>query len=524
MYLTGTVRERVIQMPLLINDLVMCISNERQSSLQSSYANQFRCIKTYLFPCLLTSNRIAEIHSRGNSTKSPASPRYCGALFLNEYNVHSLDMVLFIELIKGHILYYKILKFNFRTSRFTSCGDHGLVFYYQGFRSEYYCGRRIPWTVIIRSDKSFIHLVIKSYLKYELSIFYSSFHRNWIRRFIHVKLLHFRSNELKFNEENIYSVQCYVLAEHNKRIHLNVLSTGPLKGSVMAHDGPGRLSNTILQLDNIISPANAKASTTAYWAFLEVVLPKMTDTVIKIIVQLDSMTRLAALCYRHGTIYIPENSIYRGNIICSSLFEAPSHRMFLSLIVHNFIFHGPNMLSDTSPSSCQYGGFIVYLHPGDKGFEMCQDTRDLHIGSRSNALLFTLGGGPRVVVSTAAFHARVRGSVPGLGGLKETKLFLPHPRVKVSIVGSLRDREVACSASDRQGSNFESCVWRTVSSQSSHHPQDVLLAQFSLYVHKGGLKPDSFHFICSSPSFGFMDIQEDILWEILALGVVGRSI
>ena len=33
-----------------------------------------------------------------------------------------------------------------------------------------------------------------------------------------------------------------------------------------------------------------------------------------------------------------------------------------------------------------------------------------------------MGGGPRVVVSTAAFHARVRGSVPGLGGLKETKI------------------------------------------------------------------------------------------------------
>ena len=59
------------------------------------------------------------------------------------------------------------------------------------------------------------------------------------------------------------------------------------------------------------------------------------------------------------------------------------------------------------------------------------------------------GGGPRVVVSTAALHARVRGSVPGLGGLKETKIFLPHPRVKVRIVGSLHDREVACSASDR---------------------------------------------------------------------------
>ena len=80
------------------------------------------------------------------------------------------------------------------------------------------------------------------------------------------------------------------------------------------------------------------------------------------------------------------------------------------------------------------------------------------------------GGGQRVVVSTAAFHARVRGSVPGFGGLKETKMFLLHPRVKLSIVGSLRDQEVACSASNRQGSNFESCVWGAVSSQSSHHP------------------------------------------------------
>ena len=108
-----------------------------------------------------------------------------------------------------------------------------------------------------------------------------------------------------------------------------------------------------------------------------------------------------------------------------------------------------------------------------------------------------VGEGPSLVVSTAAFHARVRGSAPGLGGLIETKMFLPHLRVKLSIVGGLRDREVACWASDRQGSNFESCVCRTVSSYSSHHPQVVLLAQFSLYGQKGGLKPDSFHFICN---------------------------
>ena len=149
--------------------------------------------------------------------------------------------------------------------------------------------------------------------------------------------------------------------------------------------------------------------------------------------------------------------------------------------------------------ACSTAGLLIIMFDTKKPiFTLPQ--LDIFVVEEALAKLFLFalpskGGGPRVVVSTAAFHARVRGSVPGLGGLKETKLFLPHPRVKVSIVGSLRDREVACSASDRQGSNFESCVWRTVSSQSSHHPQEVLLAQFSLYVHKGGLKPDSFYFI-----------------------------
>ena len=84
----------------------------------------------------------------------------------------------------------------------------------------------------------------------------------------------------------------------------------------------------------------------------------------------------------------------------------------------------------------------------------------------SDSELF-LGGGPRVVVSTAAFHASGFGSRSRR--FERNKNVSPHPRVKVGIVGSLRDREVACSTSDRQGSNFESCVWRTVSSQSSHH-------------------------------------------------------
>ena len=50
---------------------------------------------------------------------------------------------------------------------------------------------------------------------------------------------------------------------------------------------------------------------------------------------------------------------------------------------------------------------------------------DVDCSRHSVFLLALVGGGPRVVVSYAAFHARVRGSVPGLGGLKETKCFFP---------------------------------------------------------------------------------------------------
>ena len=97
--------------------------------------------------------------------------------------------------------------------------------------------------------------------------------------------------------------------------------------------------------------------------------------------------------------------------------------------------------------------------------------------------------------STADFHARARGSVPGLGDLKESKLFLPHPRVKLSIMGSLRDREVACSASDRQGANLESCVWRKCHLIHLTIPRGFSWHSLAyIYVHKGGLKPDSLYF------------------------------
>ena len=77
---------------------------------------------------------------------------------------------------------------------------------------------------------------------------------------------------------------------------------------------------------------------------------------------------------------------------------------------------------------------------------------------------------------------------------KYADVSFPSHLSRFSIVGSFRDREVACSASDWHSLNFESCVtvYRAVSSDSSHNHHEVVLAQISLCnpVHKGGLKPN----------------------------------
>ena len=113
--------------------------------------------------------------------------------------------------------------------------------------------------------------------------------------------------------------------------------------------------------------------------------------------------------------------------------------------------------------------------------------------------------GPGAVVKAACLEcrwSRVRAPLWHSSFKKTICFFLAHSR-RFNIVRSLRDREVAYSTSDRHGSNFEFCVWRTV---SSHHPQEVLSAQFGLYVHKCGLGLINFYFI----QFSRLDTSLDV--------------
>ena len=106
------------------------------------------------------------------------------------------------------------------------------------------------------------------------------------------------------------------------------------------------------------------------------------------------------------------------------------------------------------------------------------------------SLKIAVSGGPRVVASTAAFHARVRGSFPCLGGLKKAKIFLPHPL----------EHSVLWGASVAQPQTVRVWISNSVSGWQCRLTNLTILARSSwpnlacIMCTKSGLKLSSFYF------------------------------
>ena len=88
-----------------------------------------------------------------------------------------------------------------------------------------------------------------------------------------------------------------------------------------------------------------------------------------------------------------------------------------------------------------------------------------------------------------AWKVKDRVFVPGIQVSMEQFSSSPLTRKDLILWGASVIEKEAWPVSDHQGSNFETRDWGAVSPHSSHHSHEVLQAQFSLYVRKGGLEP-----------------------------------
>ena len=387
-YLTGVVSHHRMQITFVLLDINGCVENQHSFSPLHSYGSQLVCLRKHLLHCLLVKPPTSEKQPRERLI--PPGHRYCGVIGVNDLQMISSDTVLLIGVIAGHFVHHEVLEFDFKTSRYTLCRHHGLLVLYEGYTSDIYCGRRVPWTIIIPSDTSYLRLLIQSYMPYELSIFYSSFQNNWVKGFISVEMLPLLVSGMTIIGDSRRPMQYYVFSSHLQQVHFNVLSSGPVYGSVIVKDGPGRLSNNIVELKNTNSSSSIQATTSAFWAFIDIFVPYTTSTVIEIRLNIVSSAGKVQSCYSHDDTYSVETSSYRRNVICSNLIETNSQNsQFIGLTVQSFSFHGPNTLTDKSSSRCQYGGVIIEFYSGE-GTRICQDSRDFDIFSQYNSIQITL--------------------------------------------------------------------------------------------------------------------------------------
>ena len=387
---TGSLRQNDFQLAFVFQDMYDCINNQEPLSLLHTFRSQFVCANQHLLRCLLTTNPGMEEHSTLNNL---SSSRYCGAISLGENSIISSQTFLFIQGKMGYILYHEVLRFRFITSRAFTCGNHGMTFMYKRHINESFCGTRVPWTIIIPSDKLTLLLTIKKYQQYELSMFYSSVQKNWISRLLYVRLLRAISRVIYHGDK--INAQYYILTGYDQSMSLYILSSGLINGSVTVKDGPGHLSNRIAMIDSDNSPNNIKVKTSAFWTFVEVFLQynKNANTVIEIEIKSSNLTGKITDCVHNhddeDKIYITKTSSYHKNVVCSSVVGVEDINRHAVLFVNSFHYYGPNRLTQQS-FLCEYGGLYIKFEFSDGGFEFCQDINNLNIHSKHNYIGITL--------------------------------------------------------------------------------------------------------------------------------------
>ena len=109
--------------------------------------------------------------------------------------------------------------------------------------------------------------------------------------------------------------------------------------------------------------------------------------------------------------------------------------MLLTLKVKLIIPHLLSYLTDTDLADNFHSTAISYCQIFESLWTIRSCGTDSNALAKSRNIMSVWGVGPRVAVSTAAFHARVRGLFPGFGGLKDTKLFLPPSTREIQYCG-----------------------------------------------------------------------------------------
>ena len=390
-YYTGSMGKQIQLKLLLLDDLKTCVIKTPGSTLRHTYRSLYLCVKKKLFNCLL----------REKPETERLNGEYCGSIWFHERIRTDYTKTISLQLNYGYNIHFSILYFNLSISKDESCSHNNMVLISAQFKSEEYCGFRVPWTLIIKENRVYIRMSLSSMKPYAVKLFYVGFQLNWIRNIQQIhKLRMFRKNKsftksieviksLYMPHTSIIQYTYCLITSLNRYFKIYIPYNHLTKSDVIVHDGPGRLSNIIFDFNAQIYFQNAVINSSASSIFLRIQQVNFTVVRFHSKIFINNKNKLPT-CKRNDKNNIitikASNSI---NIACMYGLKG----YFSKIVIQSFQFHGPNMI-DSSKFVCQYGGLMVLLTEISR-FELCENVHDLNIYSALDiiALMFVTFSG-----------------------------------------------------------------------------------------------------------------------------------
>ena len=390
--LTGSLGNQTAQKTLLMHDIVKCIGQPHRFSLKKLHSDMLWCVKKEVSHCI-PKQPLVDLTSFTLITKENKS--YCGSIWTKEKHAatHFVKDML-ITVFDKHYLHFSIVYFNFSLSRYLLCSQHALVLTSE--RNELFCGIRIPWTFILHQNRASLKLIIAKYRHYHFKLVYISFTTNWLSQISILKKAHYLPGQMGTISWNIFDVKIKSYKYYITTSPHNILSIHLSINNIMhnifmqIYDGPGPISKIIFNLQKEKPFKNRLIRSTAFSAFAIIEpISGNTYTSFKMIMSSEKQTHMPfcdgklTLIRKQTWEHVFESRHWK-NTYCH--FTQSTRSWNLDVYVVSYTFSGPNMITDISPYTCQYGGLLIYI--GESYFTICENVHDVRHSGKAIGYAF----------------------------------------------------------------------------------------------------------------------------------------
>ena len=368
--------EEDLRWQFVMSDLTKCAQNGQVMNMMLKMRDTFQCISQKTSHCRMNQvRRFVEDNYKVRST-------YCGMVAvrgrINSQNIQ----IIAIQTYVNHIFNLEFNSFNFEWRR-NECKKHNVNIRPSMQNSGLlFCGKRLPWTMIIHDTKVFVYLRVEKYRSYELAMFYSSYKPEWFERLSHTYRIYKTSSSfwhlsLSLNYENtevtIHSVHLLVDPWQKIGISLKWRHLSDSNTTVILHDGPGHLSPHLGKFGPNSRDGIYNIKTSAFSSFIQIRMSTTNKINMKIVAFTES-TRGQSCVKRNQNIRLSSSN--QKNTACLVVFTINKRSitdygliLFLRIYIQTFTFSGPQIVVDEGNHNCHYGGIYI-ANLNDIGEEM----------------------------------------------------------------------------------------------------------------------------------------------------------